>query len=90
MTFEEAVEQEYTILVANAQIAYELRKKYKKDIFKSIGIGMMSEKLYGLTKLYVDQKLYFDNYDMLERMERAVKAKVIYGNVPDTEIVNDY
>ncbi|KYG90005.1 hypothetical protein A0U40_09785 [[Bacillus] sp. KCTC 13219] len=82
MTFEEAVEQEYTIFVADSHVARRLEMKYRKNRFKSIRSILRTD---GLRKVFVDQKLYFDCYEAIEQIEMLMKGigHVVYGSVPD-------
>lgn len=79
MAFEEAVEQGYTVIVANTLIAEKLRKKYKKNIFKSI----RSRTLDGLRNTFIDQTLQLDFQNKTKYLERNKGVyDVVYGNVP--------
>ncbi|OXS66087.1 hypothetical protein B1B04_24390 [Lysinibacillus sp. KCTC 33748] len=77
MTFQEAMENECTIFVANAIIAEQLKKKYGYHKIKSI----KSICIDGLRRVYIDKNIKW--MTEVERIESSIKPfGVIYGDIP--------
>jgi len=77
MTFQEAMENDYTIFVANWKIGEQLKKKYNYRKFKSIHTKCID----GLRKVYIDKSIKW--MSEVEQIERTVKPfGVVYGDIP--------
>jgi len=79
MIFEEAVENDYLIVVKNACVAKKLKKKYKNGRFKGINAGRCS--FDGYSAFFIDVDLTFTN--AAEHIQRIVPWNTFFGKVPE-------
>lgn len=81
MTFEQAMEQGYAIVVSNTHYARELRKKYKYRRFFSV----KSKLVDGFKGIYVDEKVKYRFKDSLWYKAYCYGRFAIFGSVPSIE-----
>lgn len=81
MTFQEAVEQGYTIFVANGHIADDIVKRHKVNRFKVKSIKWWS-RLDGIRYAFIDENLkYTEEAQHIERLI-GYKGGIRYGSIP--------
>ena len=76
MTFEEALNNNYGIVVMNDNIARKLQKEYKRSNFASVNCRL--GRLDGYRGIYADESLKGYAEDQL----KIYGAEIVYGKVP--------